>query len=403
MRTPDLTDDRTGTGTGIGTDTDTDTDTDTGAARGDEALAALPGLASAQWTFTTRNVPPSIVGGGSRDFAAARPGDLILVHTLEIGQHRKVQLASGRYAENIVGEHFVFAVGDRYAPDQFEGTAKIVPGDCSVIAGGGIAGRVTAAHASMVEPTTLEPVALLTDADGAVINIEDHALPPCPTASEVTVIGVFGTSMNSGKTTAAASLALGLRRAGVAVAGVKATGTGAFGDYNAFRDVGVPVRDFVDVGMPSTYRMPLERIEAGFDTLIDTAAAEGAEVVVVEFADGVLQSEARELLQRTRIRSRLDGVLFAAFDSAGAVGGIGVLREVGLEPFAVSGLVSATPLGSRETRAALGVPLVARDELRDPIMALELMSGIRLDRRASRQPAPDAAPVGTRRRDLADA
>ena len=67
-----------------------------------------------------------------------------------------------------------------------------------------------------------------------------------------------------GKTTAASSLAHGLRAAGYAVAGIKATGTGAFGDFNSFEDAGVPVMDFTDVGMPTTFRMPLEQIEEAF-------------------------------------------------------------------------------------------------------------------------------------------
>ena len=48
------------------------------------------------------------------------------------------------------------------------------------------------------------------------------------------------------------------------VAALKATGTGAFGDFNAYTDAGAGyVADFTDVGMVSTYRQPLSRIEAG--------------------------------------------------------------------------------------------------------------------------------------------
>ena len=75
--------------------------------------------------------------------------------------------------------------------------------------------------------------------------------------------------MNSGKTTAVASLAHGLSAAGHRVAAIKATGTGAFGDFNAFVDTGARyVADFTDAGMVSTYLQPLDRIEAGLDTLL---------------------------------------------------------------------------------------------------------------------------------------
>ena len=349
---------------------------DTAPTAGEPAL-----LVGAKWAFTTRNVRLEDVRGLSRDFAGARPGDLLMARTIEIGQHAKVQLTSGRNSENVVGDIVVMVVGDRYAPDQFEGVAEIDPRGCSVIAGGGLAGRVVAAHASMDEPTALEPIALLCDAEGDVLNIADYALPPRTIPDETVVIGVFGTSMNSGKTTASMSLALGLRRAGLRVAGVKATGTGAFGDYNAFDDAGVPVSDFVDAGMGSTYRMPLERIEAGFETLVGTAAANGADVVVVEIADGVFQRETQQILERSRIRDRLDGVLFAAFDSAGAVGGVGVLRALGVEPLGVSGLVTCSPLAAREAEVALGLPLLERDTLRDGAGAFALV-GDALRRRA---------------------
>jgi len=334
-------------------------------------------LAGAKWAFTTRNVRREDACGLSRHFGDARPGDVLMARTLGIGQHTKVQLASGRNSENVVGDVVVMVVGDRYAPDQFEGVAEIDPDDCSVIAGGGLVGRVAAAHARMDESTALEPIALLCDARGDVLNIADYALAARTVPERTVVIGVFGTSMNSGKTTTSMSLALGLRRAGLEVAGVKATGTGAFGDYNAFDDAGVPVFDFVDAGMGSTYRMPLERIEAGFETLVGTAAANGADVVVVEIADGVFQHETRQILEGSRIRDRLDGVLFAAADSAGAVGGVGVLRALGIEPLGVSGLVTCSPLGARETRAALGLPLIERDALRDGAEALALLGNAR--------------------------
>ena len=339
---------------------------------------------SAKWAFTTRRVDRSLVAGMSRDLAAAVPGDLLLAEVAEVGQHGKLQLAEGRSSESYPGDLVVVCVGERYAPDQFEGVAEIAPEGCDLMAGGGIAGRVVRAHERMEEPTRLRPVGLLRDADGETLNVASFALPERAVPEDVTVIGVFGTSMNAGKTTAAVSLAHGLRRAGVAVAGIKATGTGAFGDYNAFLDAGVPARDFTDAGMPSTYRMPLDRIEAGFRALVGHAAAEGAEVVVVEFADGVLQEENAALLEGSATTSRLDGVLFAAGEAAGALGGVSRLRQRGLAPLAVSGLVTCSPLAVREGEWALEIPFPSRDALRDPAVALRLMGPVMRTSRAPR-------------------
>ena len=320
----------------------------------------------AKWAFTTRRVNRDDVRGLSPDFGSARAGDLILCEIAEIGHHKKIQLAERRVSESYPGDLVVLCLGDRYAPDQFLASAVIDDDLIDLVAGGGVAGRVDAAHAFMDEPTRLKPLGLLTGARGQVLNVADYALPGICANHDVTVIGVFGASMNSGKTTAASSLAHGLMRAGYAVAGVKATGTGAFGDFNSFEDGGAPALDFTDVGMATTFRMPLDRIEAGFDTLVATAAARGAEVVVVEIADGVFQQETRAILRSSHIRDRLDGILFAAPDALSALGGVMVLEQLGLAPFAISGMVSCSPLATAEAAEVTGLPILSREDLWSP-------------------------------------
>jgi len=317
----------------------------------------------AKWAFTTRRVNRDDVRGFSTAYASAKAGDLLLCEITEIGQHKNIQLADRRMSTSYPGDLVVLCLGDRYAPDQFLASAVIDDDKIDLVAGGGIAGRVDASHARMSSPTRLKPMGLLTGARGQVLNIADYALPALPANNDVTVIGVFGASMNSGKTTAATSLAHGLLRSGYAAAGVKATGTGAFGDFNSFEDGGAPALDFTDAGMATTFRMPLERIEAGFDALVATAAARGAEVVVVEIADGVFQQETREIIKSSRIRDRLDGILFAAPDALSALGGVTVLDQVGLSPFAISGMVSCSPLATAEAAEVTGLPILSRQDL----------------------------------------
>ncbi len=317
----------------------------------------------AKWAFTTRRVNRDDVQRLSRDLNGAQAGDLLLCSIAEIGQHKKIQLADRRNSASYPGDLVVLCLGDRYAPDQFQARAEIGDGYLQLAAGGGVAGTIEAAHHFMEEPTLLTPMALLIGPNGDAMNVGDYALPQRPANHDVTVIGVFGASMNSGKTTAASSLAHGLVAAGYAVAGVKATGTGAFGDFNAFEDAGVPVMDFTDVGMATTYRQPMARIEEGFDTLVATAAANGAEVVVVEIADGVFQQETRAILRKSAIRDRLDGILFAAPDALSALGAVVVLEGHGLTPFAISGMVSCSPLAAAEAAEVTGLPILSREDL----------------------------------------
>ena len=331
---------------------------------------------SAKWAFTTRRVKHDDVAGLDPAVASGVAGDLVLCEVSEIRQHKKIQLATGRASTSYVGDKVVLCIGDRYAPDQFEGSARITPERADLLAGGGVVGTMAHAHARMDEPTKLRPLGLLTDRDGAVVNIARYGLPASTIPDHVTVIGVFGASMNAGKTTAAVSLAHGLSRAGFSVAGVKATGTGAFSDFNAFEDAGVCAMDFTDAGMPTTYRMPMDRVEQGFETLVGTAAAHGADIVVVEIADGVFQQETRAILEGSRIRDRLDAILFATPDALGAVGGARVLADHGLKPFAMSGKLTQSPLAMADARIATGIPHLTREQLCTPTDVLARAGGI---------------------------
>jgi hypothetical protein len=83
--------------------------------------------------------------------------------------------------------------------------------------------------------------------------------------------------------------------------------------------------------------------------------------VVVEIADGLLQNETAALLQDRRFTRTVDAWVFAAGDPLGAAGGVRVLRKWGIEPVAISGVVSMSALGIREAQIATDLPcLTAR-------------------------------------------
>ncbi|WP_299831210.1 hypothetical protein [uncultured Roseobacter sp.] len=331
---------------------------------------------TAKWAFTTRRVNHDDVTGLDPTVELGVAGDLLLCEITQVNQHQKIQLASGRASTSYVGDKVVLCIGDRYAPDQFEGAARVTAAGADLLAGGGVVGSMEHAHDRMMAPTKLRPIGLLTDRTGEVINIARYGLPAATIPDHVTVIGVFGASMNAGKTTAAVSLAHGLSQAGFSVAGVKATGTGAFSDFNAFEDAGVSAMDFTDAGMPTTYRMPMDRVEQGFDTLVGTAAANGADIVVVEIADGVFQQETQEILAGSSICERMDGILFATPDALGAVGGARVLADYGLRSFAMSGKLTQSPLATMEAEKATGIPALSRTDLCTPSKVMAVVESV---------------------------
>ncbi|MEL0525993.1 hypothetical protein, partial [Neisseria gonorrhoeae] len=135
---------------------------------------------------------------------------------------------------------------------------------------GGIAGQVTASHDKMSSPTRLRPQGLLADESG-VVTIERFApflnAPVTGPRRERTgrpeVIGVLGTSMNSGKSTMMACLINGLVNSGLTVGAGKITGTGAGNDPMIYADAGASkVLDFTDFGFPTTFRAPMEQLRA---------------------------------------------------------------------------------------------------------------------------------------------
>ena len=117
-----------------------------------------------------------------------------------------------------------------------------------------------------------------------------------------------------------------------------------------------PVLDFVDGGWPSTYLSSLEELLELHFLLRAHAAAQGAAWIVMEIADGLLESETAALLQCQRFTETIDAWLFACGDALAAAGGIDILRGWGIEPVAMSGVISMSPLGTREAQVRTGVP-----------------------------------------------
>lgn len=331
---------------------------------------------AAKRAFTTRRVDLELATRLRSDLRP-RAGDLVLARVAQLGQHQKLESPHGRRAQLYEGDEIIVSYGERYAPDQFE---AVVPEDlspCDLVAGGGVAGKVLSRHAKIRAATRLEPIGLLADDGCKVLNLARFALPRLTTKSALPpVVAVVGTSMNAGKTTAAAGLIHGLSRAGLAVAATKVTGTGSGGDLWTMLDAGArSVLDFTDHGHASTAGLDHDRIESVALSLMAHSATTKPDVIVVEVADGLLQRETGALLRSPRLREVLHGVLFAAGDAMGAVAGHQWLVEAGHRVLGVSGLLSASPLAVREAEAALGRQVLLLANLRDAITAPKICFG----------------------------
>jgi hypothetical protein len=185
---------------------------------------------------------------------------------------------------------------------------------------------------------------------------------------------VLGTSMNSGKSTALSSLVKGLSAAGMVVSAGKATGTGSGNDTGMFVDAGADrVLDFTDFGVPTTFQLDHNRIQAVFNGLISALTDSTTDVILVEIADGVYQGETRRLLSDPVFQAVVDQVIFTASDALGATAGLQLLRAANIQVTAISGVLTSSPLAVQEASEAVNVPILDTVSLCEPSVAVTLL------------------------------
>ncbi|MEE8601641.1 hypothetical protein [Euzebya tangerina] len=321
-------------------------------------------------SYTTRMVPQERIAG-VRHQGTPESGDVVVARVLEVGQHTRLEAPDGRRQTLFPGDEIMVCFANRYAPAQYEAVVPEGLGICDLVAAGGVAATALSWHAAKDAPTVIDVIGFACDDLGRKINLEQHRIPssapaglvPVPTDRPHTVV-VCGTSMDSGKTTAAAGMIRGLVGGGLDVGAAKVTGTGAGGDVWLMRDAGArPVMDFTAVGMASTYLMSHDRIVDSFVTLTDELYAVGIDVAVIEIADGLFFDETRDLLDDPALRDRCDALVFAAGDAIGAQAGVQLLQGMDLPVRAVSGLLTASPLAIREAQGELDVPVLDLEQL----------------------------------------
>jgi hypothetical protein len=250
-------------------------------------------------------------------------------------------------------------------------------GRTQLVASGGIASSVLSRSGAVRRATDITAIGLVADRFGNPVNLADFGIVPgLPKIERPPSIAVFGTAMNSGKTTTVESLVRGVRLAGGKPGATKVTGTGSGADYWVMVDAGAHcVADFTDVGLATTFRIPFKTIEANFVHLVDHLTNEGCSEIVIEVADGLFQTETAQLIRGEAFRECVDGVVFAASDAMGALAGSRHLIELGVPLLCVSGLLTRSPLAHREAAEVCDVPVIATPDLADPDIAMMLMKG----------------------------
>lgn len=337
---------------------------------GESALAGFRRLTGDQLqrtkrAYTTARFDLTIADRLLTTEVTPKAGDLVLARVTRLGHHRKLESPEGRRQTLFVNDLVLVCYGARYASDQFESLVPDSLAPCNLVAAGGIAGVCSARHASTRRPTEIEPLGLVADAEGRVLNLADCAEPRhrCGTQQPYT-LAVVGTSMNAGKTTTVASMIRGLARTGLRVGGAKITGTGAGSDRWAMIDAGAEaVIDFTDFGHASTYQVPVGETAEILDAAVAALGGEGCDVVVVELADGLLFHETAKLVEHGCFQRLVNGVVLAASDSMSAGFGADWLLQRRLPLLGIAGKLTSSPLMMREASMVVDLPLLTLEDL----------------------------------------
>lgn len=302
-----------------------------------------------------------------------KPGDVMYGRIATLGHHRELENKNGRIHRLTDSTAALFVYGNRYATDAFEALVPDEPMDyVDLVARSGVIGRVQVRNSRVLAPTTVRILGRVVDKAGKPVSTLDHSLIEPATTEKKSprskLILVVGTSMNSGKSTAAAAMCWALTTMGHKVRASKVTGTASLKEILHMNDAGASVyNDFTYLGYPSTYMLEEEEVLGIFTDLDLKFANNPRNFWVVEVADGILQRETAMLLSSAEVKERIHRLVFCASDAFGAIGGLHILEDLyDLYPDAISGLVASSPLGIRELTDYTKVPAFdsAEPELR---------------------------------------
>ncbi|MGZ5219748.1 MAG: hypothetical protein ACXWC7_06705, partial [Chitinophagaceae bacterium] len=100
-----------------------------------------------------------------------------------------------------------------------------------------------------------------------------------------------------------------------------------------------------------------------YESLLRKVLIVNPDYVVMEIADGLYQRETKLLLNNHKLIDTVHAVLFSAGDSLAAINGISVLNSWGIRPFAISGLLTASPLLIKEVKENCSLPVYTINDL----------------------------------------
>lgn len=297
-------------------------------------------------------------------------GDVAVFQVVSIGKHSRLQCEDGKNRHILPGDNVMLAFGSRYATSQLEGyIPQYHLEEYHILGQGGVVGEIASFHSKfeLKGPTIVKMVGYVSiEGNEVVANtkyLNGFKRKFNVNVKTPNVILSIGGAMDSGKTTTAGYLCKGLSRAGLNAAYVKLTGTVYSKDADFVEDCGANyVSDFSNCGFPSTYMENFDDLLDLYQTLLFDASGYNPDYIIVEIADGLLQRETNFLL-KSAIMQNVTGVFYSDSSSTGILSGISLLGSMNIQPLALSGSFTASPLMVAEVLEYSEIPTLNLEAL----------------------------------------
>ena len=258
------------------------------------------------------------------------------------GALARVELDTGRMTEVVERDLVMGALGVRFATLEAVGSWRDIPpsGQMELLTSAGLFGGLTSVSLMLPPLVSCEYLGHAIR-DGKKVTMADFVPPARMVTYDRPTILCVGTSMSSGKTTAAKVIVRLLKEAGLKVVGCKLTGAARYRDVLRMRDAGADaIFDFVDVGLPSSI-VPSEEYETRLRHLLALIQAELPDVVVAEAGASPLEPYNGDTVMRV-LGDHARCIVLAASDPYAVVG---VIKGFDRKPDIVSGIAASTAAG----------------------------------------------------------
>jgi hypothetical protein len=282
------------------------------------------------------------------------------VHALtESVTYGNLELPNGRLAKINRGDLLLGVLGKRRALKGFVGDVpdSVKTGDkLHLLNMGGVIGICKGHHSSLSDAIEVEILGIACNENEQTLNIGENALQPTSLLEKsAPIVIVAGTCMNSGKTVAATEIIKQAHHAGLKVCGAKMSGVAALRDTLNMQDHGAMVTaSFLDCGLPST--VDVEDLAPVAKAILNHLNSFEPDLIVVELGDGIVGGYSVDsLLRDSEIRSATSAFVFCASDYVGVVGGITVLKNMGIEIDVIAGSVTDSQMGEDFVQKQYGI------------------------------------------------